>query len=217
MKWIRLSLTCLLALTASVSAADSKPRVLILGDSISIGYTPFVVEAMKDEALVTRPKANCGGTTLGVTKIDEWLAIDGGPWDVIHFNWGLHDLKRVDANGKNSDDPAMGRQAELDVYEKQLTELVKKITATGAKCIFATTTPYPEGVSPLREPVDADRYNAVALKIMKEHGVSIDDLYSFCLPRLAEIQKPKNVHFSPEGSKELAGEVVKSIRAVLAK
>ncbi len=198
-------------------ASDSKPRVLLLGDSISMGYTPFVVAGMKDEALVMRPKANCGGTTLGVTKIDEWLTVDGGKWDVIHFNWGLHDLKRVGPDGKNSDDPEMGRQAELDVYEKQLTELVKKITATGAKCIFATTTPYPEGVSPLRDPEDAGRYNEAALKIMKEHGVAIDDLHTFCLPRLVELQKPKNVHFSPEGSKALAGEVMKSIRAALAK
>lgn len=211
-----------LALAAFVAcgpsfAADSKPRVLILGDSISMGYTPFVVEAMKEDAFVTRPKANCGGTNLGVTKIDEWLAMDGGKWDVIHFNWGLHDLKRVDASGKGSNDPQMGRQAEIDVYEKQLTQLVKKITATGAKCIFATTTPYPVGVSPWRDPEDAARYNAVALKIMKAHGVAIDDLYTFCLPKLAEIQRPANVHFSPEGSKALAEEVVKSIREALRK
>lgn len=212
---IFLSLTLLGGLGLT-QAEEAKPRVLLLGDSISMGYTPYVVEAMKDEAFVTRPKANCGGTTAGVARIDEWLAVEGGDWDVIHLNWGLHDLKRVDANGKNSNDPKMGRQAEIEVYEKQLTELVEKITATGAKCIFATTTPYPEGVSPLRDPEDAGRYNAVALKIMKEHGVAIDDLHSFVLPKLAELQKPRNVHFSPEGSEALAGEVVKSIRTALA-
>ncbi len=215
-RFLFLSVVALFSL-GPAHADEAKPRVLILGDSISMGYTPFVVEAMKEDAFVTRPKANCGGTNLGVTKIDEWLAMDGGKWDVIHFNWGLHDLKRVDASGKNSNDPQMGRQAEIDVYEKQLTEVVKKITATGAKCIFATTTPYPAGVSPWRDPEDAVRYNAVALKIMKAHGVAIDDLYTFCLPKLAEIQRPANVHFSPEGSMALAEEVVKSIRAALRK
>jgi acyl-CoA thioesterase-1 len=215
MKNVLTTVLAFVALVSSATAADPKPRVLLLGDSISKGYHSFVVEALKEEAFVTRPKQNCAGTNFGVTMIDGWLELEGGDWDVIHFNWGLHDLKRVGPDGKNSDDPKMGRQAEIDVYEKQLTELVTKITATGAKCIFATTTPYPKGVSPWRDPEDAARYNKAALKIMKEYGVAIDDLYFFCLPRLEELQRPRNVHFGPEGSEALAGEVVKSIRAAL--
>lgn len=42
------------------------------------------------------------------------------------------------------------------------------------------------------------------------------DLHAFALPRLKEIQQSKNVHFTPEGSKVLAGEVVRSIEAALA-
>ncbi len=203
--------------------AGTKPRVLLLGDSISIGYTPFVKEMLKDEAFVTRPMArnnraeNCAGTNNGVKHIDRWLKQDGGNWDVIHFNFGLHDLKRVDPKtGKNSNDPGDPSQAPPEVYEKQLKEIVKKLKATGAVLIFATTTPVPKGGVKPHRGVDApEKYNAIAKKIMQQNGVAIDDLYAFAEPRLKDIQRPVNVHFTPQGSKLLAKEVVKHIRQAL--
>ena len=111
---------------------SDKPRVLILGDSISIGYMPTVKELLKDEAVVMRPMKNeenpenCQGTNNGVKHIDRWLKIDGGNWDVIHFNFGLHDLKRVDfQTGKNSNDSDDPHQASPEEYEKQLREIVR--------------------------------------------------------------------------------------------
>src|SRR5690242_7520015 len=76
-------------------ARTALPRVLIIGDSISIGYTPYVKEMLAGEADVDRPAENCQGTKNGIGKIDQWLG--DTKWDVIHFNFGLHDLKHVDA------------------------------------------------------------------------------------------------------------------------
>src|SRR5689334_4412744 len=76
------------------------PRVLLIGDSISIGYTVAVRDELKGKANVHRPATNCGPTTRGVQMIDQWL--EDGKWDVIHFNFGLHDLKFVDDQGKNA-------------------------------------------------------------------------------------------------------------------
>src|SRR5690554_6092851 len=83
------------------------PNVLILGDSISIGYTPFVQEYLKGKANVFRPvfengkPENCQGTTNGIKNIDRWLGTK--KWNIIHFNFGLHDIKHVDpVTGKNS-------------------------------------------------------------------------------------------------------------------
>ena len=63
---------------------------------------------------------------------------------------------------------------------------------------------------------EAVLYNQIAAKVMEEHGIAVDDLHAFALPRLKEIQQSKNVHFTPEGSRVLAGEVVRSIEAALA-
>jgi acyl-CoA thioesterase-1 len=195
--------------------------VLILGDSISIGYTPSVQKLLADEAVVRRPMRgeraeNCQGTTYGVEHVARWLKIDGGQWDVIHFNFGLHDIKRVDPQTRRASDSADDpRQADLATYEKQLREIVRALKATGATLIFATTTPYPEGVSPRRDVADAERYNAAARRVMKEHGVGVNDLHAFAKPRLEELQRPKNVHFTPAGSEVLAAEVARQIRAAL--
>ena len=223
-------LACLFALAFPIRGEAQSPtsgaegaRVLILGDSISIGYMPFVKTLLQKEAFVTRPMQNaqraenCAGTTNGVKQIDRWLKLEGGDWDVIHFNFGLHDLKREDPKtGKPSSNPADPNQASPEAYEKQLEEVVKKLKATGAELIFATTTPVPEGkVSPHRDLADVEKYNALAKKIMKEHGVAINDLYALALPKLKEIQRPVNVHFTPAGSELLAKEVVKHIREAL--
>lgn len=202
---------------------ETKSHVLILGDSISIGYTPFVKELLKDEANVVRPTnanggaENCNGTTKGIANIDRWLELDGGKWDVIHFNFGLHDLKHVNpetrANSNNVNDP---HQASPEKYEEQLREIVKKLKATGAKLVFATTTPVPEGkLNPFRLPADVGIFNDVARKVMEENEIPIDDLYAFAEPRLTDIQRPANVHFTEDGSKALAEEVAKAIRAAI--
>lgn len=198
-------------------------RVLILGDSISIGYTPFVRATMKQNTDVVRPMfnrtkvENCAGTTYGVGRIDEWLNLGGGDFDVIHFNWGLHDLKHVDAKtNKNSNDPQAPHQASPEAYEKQLREIVAKLKQTGAKLIFATTTPVPEGgVKPFRDPADVEKYNQIARKIMQENNIQVNDLYSAINPKLKELQRPVNVHFSPAGSKLLAQKVVESLQDAL--
>src|SRR5688572_21808238 len=65
------------------------PRVLLIGDSISIGYTLAVRDLLKGKANVHRIPTNGGPTTNGLARLKQWLG--DGKWDVIHFNWGLHD------------------------------------------------------------------------------------------------------------------------------
>lgn len=208
----------------TASAAD-KPRVLILGDSISIGYTSYVKKTLEGEMAVFRPmrgeKAeNCSGTTSGIANIDRWLAIDGGKWDVIHFNWGLHDLKHMKADGKTASDQAGDPpQATVEVYEKNLREIVAKLKATGAKLIFATTTPVPdEPMKVYRLNSNVILYNEAALRVMKDNDIAVNDLYAFALPKLKDIQiQPANVHFTPAGSEVLGAEVVKAVRTAIKK
>jgi acyl-CoA thioesterase-1 len=181
------------------------PRVLIIGDSISMGYTQPVRDLLKGKANVHRIPENGGPTKNGMAKIDVWLGKD--KWDVIHFNWGIHDLKYM---------PDEKRQVEPADYEKNLRALVAKMKATGAKLIWATTTPIPSGeLNPPRRFGEVSEYNAIAQRVMSENGVTIDDLNTAITPQLAKLQNPKDVHYSAEGSKFLAAEVAKSIEAAL--
>jgi acyl-CoA thioesterase-1 len=181
------------------------PRVLLVGDSISIGYTGPVQRNLAGKANVHRIPENGADTINGLKKIDSWLG--DSHWDVIHFNWGLHDLK-ITAEG--------GRQVPIDAYEKNLIALVERLKKTGAQLIWATTTPVPDGKqNPPRDPSDLPRYNVAAGRVMESHDVVIDDLYAAALPRLPEIQLPVNVHFNNAGWELLGGKVAAAIEAVL--
>ncbi len=200
---------------AKVQDDPNLPRVLLLGDSISIGYTVPVRTLLKGQANVHRPAANCGPTTNGVKNIDAWLG--DGKWDVIHFNWGLHDLKYMGPqvqNLANPKNPTSHQQVSLEDYEKNLQILVKRLQQTGAVLIWRTTTPVPEGAKG-RVVGDAAKYNEVALKVMQQHDVRIDDMYAYSLPKLKKIQRPADVHFTPSGSQFLAERVVQAITAAL--
>ena len=191
------------------------PRVLLIGDSISIGYTVGVRELLLGKANVHRPLTNCGPTTKGVKELDKWLG--DKPWDVIHFNFGLHDLKYLGPRGQNLADPkgeGSHQQVPLADYEKHLKTMVARLEKTGARLIWRSTTPVPPGARG-RVVGDSAKYNKVAAKIMKERKITIDDMYSFCMPRLKEIMRPANVHFTPAGSKVLAKQAVTAITAAL--
>ena len=193
------------------------PRVLLICNSISIGYTLPVRALMKGKANVHRPRTNCGPTTRGLTGIDDWLGEK--KWDVIHFNWGLHDLKYMGPKNENLADPkatSSHPQVPPAEYEKNLRSLVERLKKTEAKLIWCSTTPVPKGAKG-RVVGDSAKYNAIAAKVMADNKIPTDDLYTFAKPRLKEIGKPADVHYTPEGSKALAKEVVASISKALDK
>ena len=200
---------------AEVPDDPALPRVLIIGDSISIGYTPVVRELMKGKANVRRPATNCAATLTGLKELDAWLGA-ADKWDVIHFNWGLHDLKYCDEKAVITDVDKGHQQVPVADYEKNLRTLVERMQKTGARLIFATTTPVPEGAKG-RVPADVAKYNEAALRVMKDLGVAVDDLNAAATPNLAAWQNKKDVHYNATGYKGLAESVVKTVEAELAR
>lgn len=197
---------------APVEDDPALPRVLLIGDSISIGYTLAVREHLAGEANVHRIPVNGGPTSKGMLHIDAWLGTEN--WDVIHFNWGLHDLKRVDDAQKP--DKTRDAQVPLETYREHLDALVRRMKATGATLVWASTTTVPEG-EPMRRVGDDLAYNAVAAEVMAAHGVAINDLQAVARERCADHHtRPGNVHFTEAGSRILGEAVAGAIRGVLA-
>lgn len=184
------------------------PRVLLIGDSISIGYTLPVRERLKGKANVHRIPQNGGATDVGLEKMKSWLG--DGNWDVIHFNFGLHDAKFLSETDQ---------RASREQYRENLRMLVEQMKATRATLIFATTTPVPKGgvLSPTRRFDSIEQRNTIAVSLMQEQGVAIDDLYAVALPAMAEVGRENDVHFSPAGYALLAQAVADSIETALEK
>jgi hypothetical protein len=205
---------------AQVADDPGLPRVLIIGDSVSVGYTLPLRKELQGIANLHRPAANCGSTKIGLRDLDKWLGDQ--KWDVIHFNWGLHDLGYRFDNDSNRD--AAGRFARPDngghqnvpppEYEKNLRELVTRLKRTGAKLIFATTTPVPADLNAYVKGSEAP-YNEAAHRVMQDAGVEVNDLWAFAMPQLDSIQETGNPHFHSRGSQVLAKEIATKIIAAL--
>jgi len=200
---------------APIEDVAGLPRVLLIGDSISIGYTLAVRELLQGKANVHRIPTNGGPSSNGVANLQSWLG--DSKWDVIHFNFGLHDLVYMGPDGARAVDPELPgarHQVPLPEYEANLTEIVKQLKATGARLVWCHTTPVPEGAGG-RVADESVAFNEVASRVMAAQEVAINDLHSHAKARLAEVQRPANVHFTEEGSAYLAEQVAAEIKKAL--
>ena len=203
----------ILTLFCLAATSDKVKNVLIIGDSISIGYTPCIEKALAPDVVVAHNSGNGGSTVRGVENIEKWL--DNKQWDVILFNFGLHDLVYKDEANKY--DVVNGKiSVPLDDYRKNLEVIVAKLRETTATLIFVTTTVVPEN-SAGRKVEDPAKYNEVAKEVMKKNGIQVVDLYTASLTIHPQNSKLGNVHYTPEGYELLAAPLIKAINSSLKK
>jgi hypothetical protein len=190
------------------------PKVLIIGDSISIGYTAPVRNILKGRAEVFRPSVNCQHTGNGVQWIKRWLGTN--QWDVIHFNFGIWDTHLLDSKGKivrNENNYPSASSLRIrntpEQYRNNLVQIIKVLKGTGAKLVWASTTPVMYRKGARFEAIPA--LNRTAEELMKSNGIVIDDLYGFVLPHAKELQAPDQVHFNAQGNNQLGQHVSDSI------
>ena len=184
------------------------PRALLIGDSISMSYTIPVRRLLEGVANLHRAPDNCRSTRQTLERLEGYLG--SGNWDLIHFNFGIHDITWMGPDGA-TDIGSGSRQVSLEQYRENLEKIVARLSATGAKLIWASTTPVQPGTQ-FRDPEDVLVYNAAAAEIMDRTGVPINDLYSLALPRLRELQPLLNVHFTEAGAEVLAAQMANCIQ-----
>ncbi|MCG3147425.1 MAG: hypothetical protein PCFJNLEI_00865 [Verrucomicrobiae bacterium] len=197
--------------------ATGLPRVLIIGDSISIGYTAPVRLELKGIADVFRPNENCQHSGYVLAKLNAWLG--GKKWDVIHFNCGIWDTHFLDAKGNlvRADDqilpPGVRIRHTPEQYRENLIKIVTRLQRTGAKLIWASTTPVMRRKGERFEAIPT--LNRVAAEVMQTNGVVVNDLYDYVLPHVKEWQSPDQAHFNDKGNAELGKRVAQSIQQAL--
>lgn len=219
----RLITTLLLAAVSfsTLSAEDMQqdtdlPKVLIIGDSISIGYTPHVRQMLEGKAAVFHHEGNAQHTGTGIKLIDSWIGETD--WDVIHFNWGLWDLcyRHPESRVQGKRDKINGTiTTPIDQYEENLDQLVRRLRKTDAELIWAHTTVVPEDEAG-RFVGDDEKYNKAAANVMKKHNITINDLHSLTREFPAELfTQPGDVHYTKDGYRKIARQVADKILLVL--
>lgn len=209
-------LATILCFASLVHADDPLPRVLLIGDSISIGYTRPVTKLLDGKAVVVHHKGNAQHTGTGLQLLDSWLGEK--PWDVIHFNWGLWDLcyRSPESENQGSRDKENGTlTTSLEIYEKNLDQLVSRLKQTEAKLIWASISFVPPGEAG-RKVGDDLCYNEVAARVMNKHGIAINDLNALTKEFDESLfTAPGNVHYTAEGSQKIAEQVAQAIQQAL--
>ena len=213
---MRLLVTFALFLAPAPLLAQEKadlPRVVLLGDSIRIGYAPLVAKKLEGIAVVVHPgMENCADTPTTLKGLDRWLA-DTKP-AVVHFNCGLHDLK--------FDKKTKAYQVPPDRYEAHLRAIVERLRRATPNVVFATTTPILDDRHAARKAAfdrfdkDVTAFNERAVGVMRDLGVPVNDLNRIVADGGADKLLGKDgTHYTPAGYERLADAVADSVRRQL--
>lgn len=183
-----------------------RPRVLLMGDSILNGYLPAVLKALDGQAYVDAWVTPTSQGDKSLPKQIEDVCAQG-PYDVIHFNLGLHGWQK-------------GRipEGQYEALTHGLVQAFKK-QAPKAKIIWASTTPVtaqgkPGELDPEINPTIVE-HNAMASKVMKEEGVPINDLGALMSAHL-DLARGDRFHWKPEGTALISAQVIDTLKRALA-
>jgi len=204
------------------------PRVLVVGDSISMNYHDAAKAELAGVANYHRVDGNCGPSDRGVACMELWLGDyeqRGLHWDLIQFNHGLHDLKQY----YDKETETYGaHQVELEDYKANLEKEVAIMRPTGAKMMWCSTTPvprtyfgnFPQGLQGRRKDEDLV-YNEAAMEVVSRHpDIMVNDLNRAVREsrELDEWRKGKDVHFWDRAQQEVVGKAVAfAVRKALGK
>lgn len=186
-------------------------RIVLIGDSIRMGYQETVRTELAGWADVWWPEQNGGTSENVLARLDEW-AIARDP-DVLHINCGLHDLKKDFGHDMAA--------VPLARYADNVRTILSRVTGeTGATVVWALTTPvnqawHHKNKTFDRLETDVIAYNAVATEIARELGVVVNDLFAAVTSAGRDgLLLPDGVHFKPEGYVLLGKNVADCVKRV---
>ena len=205
-------------------------NLLLLGDSIRMGYDSFVQEKLSGRMNVYFAEENGRFIQYTLRELSNWKAKLSWPddIDVVHWNNGLWDILHLNANPTGCDREDIGETlapenpsqkirfdkdplTPPDMYRYMVGRVFTRIRQLfpRAEIIFATTTPVIEELitTAYRSNAEIELYNQIAREELISRGVRINELGKFSREHCSELHRDW-VHYTDEGSDKLAGEIV---------
>ena len=206
----------------SMQRADVKdpslPRILVIGDSISMGYRGFIAKHFKDKAYVDYwvggswfdPNSVKGENSKVKTS---WTGVlSNGPYDVISWNsMTLHMWK-----------PTMPGRCLESNHAENVAEVIDHIRKTSpkSKLIWMRCTPCTTAVAGGPSLVDEKKserlvkFNTITDEVMVKYSIPEVDLYALCEKNLDKASKD-GVHWNKDAYKLMSDEIIKEIEKLL--
>lgn len=187
-------------------------NVLLIGDSIRMGYDKSVKQTLENVANVYFPEENSRFASYVLRYFHEYKSIvKTGDIDIIHWNAGLWDCLHL--FGEENHTP-------IEIYKYYIERIcirIKKL-CPNAKVIFATSTSVQtEKMSPgfIRYNNEIEEYNAAAVEIVTKYGFSVNDLYSVSVSLPTEAHSDAVHYYTPTGTKAFTDSTVSHILSAL--
>ena len=188
-------------------------KIILIGDSIRMGYDKYVKEALRDTARVYYPADNCRFATYILRFVHEWKK--KGEWpedaDLVHWNAGLWDVPEI--MGDEPVTPIEHYAVQIARIDRRLRQLFPK-----AKIVFATSTAVEEekfGPVFKRRNATIEAFNAAAIKALEGTDTVIDDLYAVTKDCPAECHSDMTHYSTPAGIEHVGGKVIDVITSEL--
>lgn len=193
-------------------------KVLLLGDSIRMGYDDYVKEILDGKCEVYYdPEDNGRFSAYTLWQMNQFFR-HHGQFDVVHWNNGYWDM--------NIEAPMVEAMHPLDEYVHFLKRILAEIRRNGARPIFATTTPIlsPGAAADITgtgtDSINYNdewvrQYNDAAVALMKEENVTVNDLYALCKENPYCYKCEDLLHLTEEGYRKCAQQTAAVILKVL--
>jgi hypothetical protein len=180
-------------------------KVMLIGDSIRMGYQARVAGLLAGKAAVTGPDENCRFSAYTLFNLSTWVTDDD--YDVIQWNNGQWDTCYM-PDGRTHTSLA----AYLELQERIAAVLRKK----AGRLIFATTTPvrpeqFTSGAIHPRRDEDIREYNAAAAELLGGLGVEINDLHAPVSEDVGRYISEDMVHLTEAGNDLCARRVAAAV------
>lgn len=208
-----------LVFSNNVKNETEQADVLLIGDSIRMGYQSIVFDALEGKYSYWSPDENGRTACNLIYNANHWI-ITRKP-KVIHINAGLHDIRTM-----SWDSPAGNTIVPFKHYEDNLKSLFAHLKSyTNAVIIWAATTPVIDerckeahrwGKDFTRYNQDVLQINKIAEKVTKKMDVVYNDLYSLISDNNPqELIKKDGVHFTSKGNELLGKKVTEHVLKAL--
>jgi len=190
-------------------------KIVLVGDSIRLGYEKYVKEAFDGVAEVYSPAENCRFAQYVLRNFHEWKRKHEWPddVDVVHWNAGLWDTITLFEDGTLTPP---------DFYADTVRRIDKRIRMCypNAKVIFATSThvqedKYLNKKKAARYNSDTAKFNRLAIEALEGTGTYIDDLFEVTEDAPESAFSDMTHYNTPEGCELIGGAVVRCICEVL--
>ncbi|TLS51813.1 hypothetical protein FE782_12940 [Paenibacillus antri] len=188
-------------------------KVLLLGDSIRMGYDEYVRDILKDKCKVYYDDTDNGRFAAYTLWQANQLFRKYGKFDVVHWNNGYWDM--------NIEPPMAEAVHPIDEYIHFLKRIIGEIRRNDAAIIFATTTPVlHSGSSPDNTGTGVNikysndwvvQYNEAAKRLAAEENITVNDLYALMLQDKNYYKCEDSLHLTEEGYKLCAEQAAKLI------